>query len=162
VSVAYACNPSYLGGWDQEDSYLRPVWKNSSKTFIITGSVLAWACHPKLGGKLRSGESWFWASLCFSTEKSWLYWCVPVITVMVVNSKYEDCGPSWRQIARPWLQNNQRKRPGGIAQAVRYLPTKHEAPNLNNSTKRKKKKGWGSCRYWVSFCSYLSINLLIY
>jgi hypothetical protein len=28
--VAHACNPSYSGGRDQEDSDLKPVWANSS------------------------------------------------------------------------------------------------------------------------------------
>jgi hypothetical protein len=28
--VAYACNPSYSGGRDQEDHGLKPIWANSS------------------------------------------------------------------------------------------------------------------------------------
>jgi hypothetical protein len=31
MPVAPTCNPSYLGGWDQEDHGSRPAWKNSSK-----------------------------------------------------------------------------------------------------------------------------------
>jgi hypothetical protein len=29
--VAYAYNPSYLGGWDQKDGGLRPAWANRSQ-----------------------------------------------------------------------------------------------------------------------------------
>jgi hypothetical protein len=29
--VAHACNPSYLGGRDQEDHSLKPAWANSSQ-----------------------------------------------------------------------------------------------------------------------------------
>jgi hypothetical protein len=29
--VAYACNPSYSGGRDQEDCSLKPGWANSSR-----------------------------------------------------------------------------------------------------------------------------------
>jgi hypothetical protein len=28
--MAHAWNPSYLGGWNQEDQSLRPAWANSS------------------------------------------------------------------------------------------------------------------------------------
>jgi hypothetical protein len=31
VLVAPACNPTYLGGWDQEDHSLRPAHANSSR-----------------------------------------------------------------------------------------------------------------------------------
>jgi hypothetical protein len=31
VLVAYACNPNYLGGRDQEDHSLKPAWANSSQ-----------------------------------------------------------------------------------------------------------------------------------
>jgi hypothetical protein len=35
VLVAHACNPSYLGGRDQEDGGLRPAWSNSSQDTIL-------------------------------------------------------------------------------------------------------------------------------
>jgi hypothetical protein len=31
VPVAHACNPSYLGGRDQEDLSSKPAWANSSQ-----------------------------------------------------------------------------------------------------------------------------------
>jgi hypothetical protein len=30
MPVAHACNPSYLGGRDQEDRSLKPAWAHSS------------------------------------------------------------------------------------------------------------------------------------
>jgi hypothetical protein len=32
VLVAHACNPTYVGGWDQDDQDFRPSWANSSGT----------------------------------------------------------------------------------------------------------------------------------
>jgi hypothetical protein len=32
--VAHACNPSYSGGSDQEDSGLKPDWENSSRPYL--------------------------------------------------------------------------------------------------------------------------------
>jgi hypothetical protein len=29
--MAYTCNPSYLGSWDQEDHDSKPTWANSLK-----------------------------------------------------------------------------------------------------------------------------------
>jgi hypothetical protein len=40
---------------------------------------------------------------------------------------------------KPYLQNNQRKRAGGMAQAIEHLPGKHKALNSNPSTAKKKK-----------------------
>jgi hypothetical protein len=33
--VAYACNPSYSGGRDQENCSLKPVWANSSQDPVL-------------------------------------------------------------------------------------------------------------------------------
>jgi hypothetical protein len=33
--VAHACNPSYLGGRDQEDHSSKPAWANSSQDPIL-------------------------------------------------------------------------------------------------------------------------------
>jgi hypothetical protein len=35
VLVAHACNPSYLGGRDQEDRGLKPAWANSLRNPIL-------------------------------------------------------------------------------------------------------------------------------
>jgi hypothetical protein len=32
--VAHTCNPSYLGGWDQENRGLRPAQENSSQPHL--------------------------------------------------------------------------------------------------------------------------------
>jgi hypothetical protein len=44
-AVVHACNPSYLGGWGQEDPSSRPAQANSSWDPILT-NVLAWWCEP--------------------------------------------------------------------------------------------------------------------
>jgi hypothetical protein len=33
--VAHVCNPSYLGGRDQEDHGSKPIWENSSQDPIL-------------------------------------------------------------------------------------------------------------------------------
>jgi hypothetical protein len=33
-ALAHACNPNYLGDWDQEDHALRPAWANSLRDLI--------------------------------------------------------------------------------------------------------------------------------
>jgi hypothetical protein len=41
---------------------------------------------------------------------------------------------------RPYLQNNQSKKVGSLAQAVQCLTHKNKAPNSNSNTAKKKKK----------------------
>jgi hypothetical protein len=40
--VAHACNPSYLGDWDQEDQGLRPAWENSLRDAISKITRAKW------------------------------------------------------------------------------------------------------------------------
>jgi hypothetical protein len=40
--AAHACNPSYLGGWDQEDCGSRPAWANSSQDPISKITRAKW------------------------------------------------------------------------------------------------------------------------
>jgi hypothetical protein len=74
-------------------------------------------------------------------EESWTWWCAPVILAMVGSVKYEGLGPSWSgQKVRPYLQNNESREAGGMAQAIKCLPSKHEGWNSNSRTTKKKKK----------------------
>jgi hypothetical protein len=41
-SVAHACNPNYLGGWDQEDNGSRPALANSSQEPISKITRAKW------------------------------------------------------------------------------------------------------------------------
>jgi hypothetical protein len=61
-------------------------------------------------------------------------------------NKIGDCDSGWlRQKARPYLQNNQRKIVGGVAQVVQHPPSKLEVLNLNLILPpQKKKKGMGT------------------
>jgi hypothetical protein len=74
-------------------------------------------------------------------EESWTWWCAPVILAMVGSVKYEGLGPSWSgQKVRPYLQNNESREAGEMAQAIKCLPSKHEGWNSNSRTTKKKKK----------------------
>jgi hypothetical protein len=61
--VAHACNPSYLGGNDQEDYGLKPAqaksWQDSPPTQPMAEHT---ACHPKLCERLRPRGLWFQAN----------------------------------------------------------------------------------------------------
>jgi hypothetical protein len=52
VPVAYACNPSYSGGRDQEDRGSKPAWTNSSwdlkKTITKKGWWSGSRCRPRV------------------------------------------------------------------------------------------------------------------
>jgi hypothetical protein len=50
--VAHTCNPSYLGGRDQEDQGSKPVWANSSQDPILKKPN-----RKKKGGGGKGGES---------------------------------------------------------------------------------------------------------
>jgi hypothetical protein len=54
-------------------------------------------------------------------------WYIPVITATTGNIKQEDCGLFQpEQTARHYLNNNERKNTGGIAQMIDHLLSKHE------------------------------------
>jgi hypothetical protein len=45
VLVAYDCNPTYLGGRDQEDHSSKPVWANSetlSRKYLTQKGLVEW------------------------------------------------------------------------------------------------------------------------
>jgi hypothetical protein len=59
--------------------------------------------------------------------------------VVSLKQKYHSLVPP-RQKARPYLQNNQAKRTGGVVHAIDHVPSKHKALNTNPSTNKKKKR----------------------
>jgi hypothetical protein len=92
--VAYICDSSYLGGRDQEDHLLGPGKKFTRHHFNQELGAVANSHHYKLQGVLRSRELWFQASQGkksfqdpISMEKSWVWWCVPVISTMTGSVK---------------------------------------------------------------------------
>jgi hypothetical protein len=57
---------------------------------------------------------------------------------MAGSLKFKDHSPGRKQ--DPLSKITRAKRPGGVAQAVKYLPCKHEVLRTNSSTTKKKKK----------------------
>jgi hypothetical protein len=66
VVVAHAYNPSYLGGWDQEDYGSRPAQVNSSQDPIFKITRVKWTA-----GMAQAVE-------CLLCMKSWVQILVPL------------------------------------------------------------------------------------
>jgi hypothetical protein len=88
ASVAHTSNPSYLGGWDQEDPDLKSAQVKSSQNPISTNG---WHCHLKLQeAEMRrivvsgqSGQNKIWETPISTGKKSW----VPVTQAMAGSIK---------------------------------------------------------------------------
>jgi hypothetical protein len=53
-AVAQAYNPSYLGGWDQEDGGLRTAWQKVHEIPYLNQwlATMACTCHPKYNRRI--------------------------------------------------------------------------------------------------------------
>jgi hypothetical protein len=112
--LAYACNPNYLGGWDQEDCGSRPVRAKSSWD-SISNSWVQWAHavildiqEAKIGKTAVSGQPK--QNVCETPFQQKKFPCGGTHTCHPSYSKKHETGGPWSrttgQKARPYLQNN--------------------------------------------------------
>jgi hypothetical protein len=74
--MAHSCNPSYLGGWDQEDWDLRPAQANSSQDPIatITRAKMNWRCGSSSNAPALQARSTGFKPQSYHQKKKKVLW----------------------------------------------------------------------------------------
>jgi hypothetical protein len=72
---------------------------------------------------------------------SWVQCCAPVTPAILVSKLGRSrFTPAWAKSEILFLQNNQRKRVGGVTEVVECMPVKQKVLSSNPSVQKKKKK----------------------
>jgi hypothetical protein len=140
--VTHACNPSYSGGRDQEDLYLKPDWTNSMRGVSHTIWLVEWSrCRPWVQPpphKKLYTDFPHWIKNMHMWECAW--WCT---TVILETQEVEERTVVQGQTRKKWKTQSEtqtKSKRMGSGSVVENLPGKCEALSSTRSTSTATKK----------------------